>query len=235
MNEYRFSDKLLHGSRQPRLYFLKGSSFKKFEGKDVSGFVVVKTANFEKNGKWSGTDFTLILAKHVQPFEMISPMHGVWGDQWGTWQEAEEKTGVPVALLKEIVPREYPRTARRWNSVEDFLMEEEEKDSEGELIVISFGGATRKAAANGFWTEPKGKKTSDGRYVEIRPGQKGWYEPIVPEGCQHVSTRRTPGHGGGYYAIEILVSGSYKEPKQDSDSISQDSEPFGQKLGDLLT
>lgn len=110
------------GGVSPRLYLVKGSEFVKFEGKNINGFATVETAVYEKNGKWSGTQFSLLLEEGVFDFPMCSPLHGLYGQNANSWKELYRweniNPEIPIEVIKKIIAREYPKTAARLNELE---------------------------------------------------------------------------------------------------------------------
>lgn len=210
-NSVKFNDGLCSGGRRPRLYLAKGGEVKKFVGEAIPGFCVIVTQRFERNGKWSNTDWSLSLAPGVRPLIFLSPLHGNWGDEFTSWGEVCQKLGLPIEVAQEVVRKEYPRTGERLDQAEAFAIASEEAGKSSETVIVSFGSPTNRQAQEGFWSSPKKGVTSDGREVIVRPseGEYGpnWSEPIVvaPEGATILSSRHRSGMKGGYYTVEVLV------------------------------
>jgi len=209
---YSYNDGLRPGGRRPRLYLAKGGEVKKFLGENIPGYCAIVTAQYEKNGKWSNTTYQLDLAPGVRPLYFLSPMHGTWGDDLGSWGEVAETLGLPVDVAQAIIRAEYPKTAERLDKLEDFALAVEAQGNATETVVISFGSPTNRAIREGYWSSPKSSQTSDGRKVTVEPskGEYGadWYKPVVvePEGAKVISVRHSPGMHGGYWTIEVAVS-----------------------------
>ncbi len=208
---YAYNDGLKPAGRRPRLYLAKGGEVKKFAGENIPGFCAVATAKYQKNGKWSCTDYSLDLAAGVRTLHFLSPMHGTWGDDLGSWGEVIERLGIPIDVAQKIVRNEYPRTAERLDKLEAFAIEGEAKGGDTEVVVISFGSPTNRAIADGYWEKEKSSQTADGRIVSVVPGKDEhgttWYRPVVvtPEGSSVLSSRHRPGMHGGYWTIEVAV------------------------------
>jgi len=203
-----FCDGLLSGNRRPRLYLCKGAQAVKFTGSNIDGYCAISRNVYEKRGKWSNTTYTLNLAPGVRAVKMVSPLHGTWGDDLESWGELCQVLGLPIEVAREIVSREYPRTAERLNKAEQFASDVEARGGETETVVISFGSPTNRARREGYWASPKSGRTSDGRTVTVVPGESGgWSDPQVtePEGAQVISARQTPGMHGGYVTVEVSV------------------------------
>lgn len=204
---YSYNDGLCSAGRRPRLYLAKGNEVKKFTGKNIPGLCAIATESFEKSGKWSNTTYQLDLAPGVRPLCFLSPMHGAWGDDLGSWGEVAETLGLPVDVAQAIVRAEYPRTGERLDKLEQFALAVEAEGHDTEVVIISFGSPTNRQSREGYWESPKSSQASDGRTVTIRPGEKGWGEPVVvkPEGAEVVSSHHHPGMHGGCWAIEVAV------------------------------
>lgn len=204
---YTFNDGLLPGSRRPRLYLAKAGEAVKFEGSSIDGYCQVVKSIYIKAGKWSNNDYELTLAPGVRPIRLYSPLHGLWGDDLASWGEVVGTLGLPIATCRAIVTAEYPKTAERLDAIEAFEAQHEDAHEDAERIVVSFGGPTRRQRAEGFWEQPKTGYGSGNREVVVAPGASGWASPVVvsPEGAKIVGVRHTPGHGGGYYDVEVMV------------------------------
>ena len=211
MTTYNYDDGFHTGGRRPRLYLARGSEVRKFEGENIPGFCAVCAAQFSKNGKWSNTNYTLALAPGVRAIELVSPLHGVWGDDLPSWGAAAERLGLPIEVTQAIVREEYPTTAQRWDALEEFAFAVEANGATTEVVVISFGSPSRRDIRDGFWEKPKRGRTSDGREVIVRPtivdGRADWSDPIIetPAGAKVVTCRQRPGMHGGYWTVEVAV------------------------------
>jgi hypothetical protein len=81
MPEITWSDKMHNRIRTPHLFAkLPGQQWQEFSGQALPGVLAIKSSKYQKNGKWSGTDFVL-LAKSAIVAEIITPFDG-WGDSW---------------------------------------------------------------------------------------------------------------------------------------------------------
>jgi hypothetical protein len=204
--EYQYNDGRCDGGRKPRLYLAKGGQAIRFEGRNIDGFCAITREVFKKNGKWSNTTFDLLLAPGVRPLYFLSPLHGTWGDNLGSWAEVAQELGLPVEAAKAIVREEYPSTASRLDEVEKFVASLGQ-EAEVEKVVVTFGSPTRRQSREGYWSQPKFGKTTDGRKVVVQPGPKGWGEAVAvePEGARVVGCRHSPAMHGGIWSIEVLV------------------------------
>jgi hypothetical protein len=209
MNTYKYNDGKQPGGRRPRLYLARGTDVVRFDGQPIPGFCTIQRERHEPNGKWSNTTYELLLAPGVRPLYFLSPLHGIWGEEFATWGQVAAALGLPVDKAREIVLAEYPKTAARLDDVERFATEAEQNGHAVETVIVSFGAPTRREMDAGYWDKPKSAVTSDGRKVTIAPGPapRWWAEPIVvePEGARIISSRHTPGMHGGYWGIEVAV------------------------------
>ncbi|OGG72534.1 hypothetical protein A3A38_01970 [Candidatus Kaiserbacteria bacterium RIFCSPLOWO2_01_FULL_53_17] len=216
---YEYNDGLRPAGRNPRLYLAKGSEVRKFTGENIPGFSAVASSRYEKRGKWSNTTFQLDLAPGVRPLHFLSPMHGTWGDNLGSWGEVAEQLGLPVDVAQAIVRREYPSTGERLDKLEQFALATETEGAATEVVVISFGSPTNRAIREGYWKKSKSSQSSDGRRVTVEPGMgeygAEWGKPVVvePERAKVLSSRHTPGMHNGYWTIEVAVPIAQKESK----------------------
>lgn len=207
MKTISFNDGMRSGSVTPRLYLVKGLEFRKFEGLSIPGFCAVKTSNYTKNGKWSNTSYEIVLPPAVKEFHMCSPMHGIYGERYGSWGELIAAEGIPYEVAKAIVETEYPRTAKRLNEIEEFVMGLEEGVGT-ETVVISFGSPTNRQISEGWWESEKTGYTEGGMEVVIIPSsEEGWKKCIVatPSGAKVTDVRTSPGMHGGYVTVTVEV------------------------------
>lgn len=208
---YKYNDGLESGGRHPRLYLVKNGKVEKFVGQNISDFCAVAAEQYKKNGKWSNTTYSLELAPGVRPLYFISPLHGVWGDNFTSWGEVMESLGLSIEVVQGLIRAEYPTAAERFDKLDEFTLAIEVAGVTTEIVIISFGSPTNRAISEGYWESPKSSKTSDGQAVTIAPfrgdGDNDWYHPVViePEGSSILSAKHSPGMHGGYWAIEVIV------------------------------
>jgi hypothetical protein len=206
--EYSYNDGRCSGGRRPRLYLVKGREFVKFECKAIPNFCSIASQKYTKNGKWSNTDYVLELVPGVRPLQFLSPLHGTWGDNLGSWGECAEKLGVPVEVARIIVSTEYSTTSVRLDEIELSTIQVENTGMTTEIVIISFGSPTHRQSNEGYWSNPKEGMSSTGISVVVAPGEgDNWKSPSIlePEGCKVVSATHTSGMRGGYWSIEVLV------------------------------
>jgi hypothetical protein len=203
-------DGLRPGGRTPRLYVIVdgGRAVHKFTGETIPGVLVVLSAQYHQCGKWSSTTYQIQTARGVRAVELLSPLHGTWGDSFTSWLDAAQALGCDVDSAREITRVEYRKTFERLEALDAALesLEEEEGDDDAEIVVITFGSPTNRAAEDGFWFDPKGGRTSDGREVVVTPGPDGdWESATCPQG-RVVSVKRSPGYHGGSISVTVAVA-----------------------------
>jgi hypothetical protein len=209
--EYQYNDGLHNGGRTPRLYLAKGGQAVRFSGQAIDGYCAIGSSSYTKDGKWSRTQYTLLLAPGVRPLYFLSALHGIWGDWFASWGEVATDLGLPVEAAQAIVRAEYARTADRLDEIDRFALAVEAQGAQTEMVIISFGAPTNRAIRDGYWEAPKSATASDGRVVTITPGTgpvgADWYHPTAmePAGAQVVGVRHRPGMHGGYYSVEVAV------------------------------
>lgn len=121
MEEVIVNDGALTGGRSP-LYILVAPNGEamRFKYQTVKGVAAVIPGKYEKNGKWSNTDYRVVLAEGARIIEATAPLHGTICDNAGTWQEAADFCGLTVDQMKSLFKPDGPN-AKRWNAVEEAL------------------------------------------------------------------------------------------------------------------
>ncbi len=219
-NEITWSDGIGPRSRSSFLLFVKGDEVISFNGSTISGIVVVKGTDYQKNGKWSYHTYRLQLARGVR--------HIAGRDGWGTgrfveglgtatgcstpdtWAEVAQTMGISVPGAMDFLRSWRPKAAEKLDEVEESLMELEEiSDSEEdfETVMVSFGSPSNKAIRDGYWESPK---SIPGYEAEIRliDVGRGWTETnieVVGISGTVLSVKHSSGMHGGYYAVSVAV------------------------------
>lgn len=116
-----YNDKLRAGSRRPRLYLIRDGVGTKFAGSTIPDLVCVLSGVYTKSGKWSGTEYQLLIPDGVVPLLLLSPLHGTYGDSATSWEALAESMDLPVAECERIIREEYKSTASRLDEVRRFL------------------------------------------------------------------------------------------------------------------
>ena len=108
MKKLDWSDKLQNRSRQPRLYVQVGETWTEFSGQPIPGKLAVVASRFEKNGKWSGTDWSLAVSDDAVVVGILCPFQG-WGQTWTDLAQAVtflsgdgDSVAVAQVLLREL-------------------------------------------------------------------------------------------------------------------------------------
>lgn len=122
LNTIKYCDGLETANRVPRLFFVKeGHPVQKFEGKDIPGICVITASRYSQNGKWSNTKYEISYGQETRAFPMLSPMHGVWGESFTSWEHAAEVLKLSVERTQELVRRAYKVTGERLDGLADKL------------------------------------------------------------------------------------------------------------------
>jgi len=81
MKKISYNNKMKNRSRTPRMFLVSrdGERIFEFNGVSIPHVCAVLKSNYTKNGKWSGTDYTLGIADDIVAFEYCVPFDG-----WGT-------------------------------------------------------------------------------------------------------------------------------------------------------
>lgn len=218
MERVEFNDGLCSGNRRPRLYLaLPNGDVVKFEGVNVPNVCAVLTAQYEKNGKWSNTTYSVGLVDGVRPLHFLSPLHGVWGDKFASWEDLANALSLPIVSAQHIVRTEYTSTAKRLDAVEEFTASESSSESStGEVFFVNF--TERKKSTNKqIFTAPSGKKV----LVNV--------EENTAIGGKILSVTSSKGMCCRYYTFQIGVIGDGYIPSQSSEPEpkSEPEERFG--------
>lgn len=128
---FKFNNGLMSGGREPRLWFVKGGQAVKFVGQNIKGYCVVASEKFNKNGKWSNTDYSLLLSPGVRAIYLCAELHQKWGYDCECWGDVAAKLALPIELAKTIINTEYPKSVgQRLDAVDEFYREEEKAETQ---------------------------------------------------------------------------------------------------------
>lgn len=220
MNKIEWSDGIGSRGRGPFLVFIKGDEIIPFDGKNISGVVVVRGTDYTKNGKWSHTTYRLDVADGIRHIAGRSGWEtGRFGEGLGsavgcattdTWAETAKALGVSVPSTMEFLRGWKPQAAEKLDKVEQSLVALEEVSGQGTdsvTVTVSFGSPTNRAIADGYWESPK---TIPRYAAEIRKTDPagGWAEgniEVVGISGTILSVKHSAGMHGGYYAVSVAV------------------------------
>lgn len=124
MESYKYNDGMKSGRRRPHLYLVKNGVAHPFLSNNIPGVVVIAKEWYTKNGIWSNTEYELLLADGVKPVYLLSPLHGTWGDDLSSWEEAAQRLDLPVKVAQQIVRKTYPKTADKFDQLALFRHEQ---------------------------------------------------------------------------------------------------------------
>lgn len=214
----KWTDKMGHRSRNAWLLLIHRDSIVVFRGKSIPGVVAVVDTRYEKNGKWSGSEYDLELAPGVRAI----PGNDGW--ESGSFREGlRTATGLPTSRWTELATalgvsldsaqawlREWrSKAAEHYDSVEVALATIDDVAPTGaDEVTVSFGSPTRRSREEGFWGWPLVVSDADGATVaQLTPQQ---YETVGSHGPASVlECRKSSGHGGGYVSVRLAVPSGY--------------------------
>lgn len=79
MRKFNWNDGMRNRSRDPYLFVIKGTEIVRFVGKGVEGKLGVVESKFNKNGKWSNTEYSLAISDDCIAVQLLRPFDG-WGE-----------------------------------------------------------------------------------------------------------------------------------------------------------
>jgi hypothetical protein len=123
MEIYNYNNGLQAGNRRPHLWFAKGNEVLAFTGSNEAGWYAISSEQYTKNGKWSFTDYKLLLCEGVRAIELLSPLHKTWGDDCNSWEEVRARLKVSLENARKILQQSYPDQAKRLDDLEAFVKE----------------------------------------------------------------------------------------------------------------
>ncbi len=235
MAEIKWNDGDGSRGRGPWLLLIKGEEITRFAGETIPGLVVVRGSDYEKNGKWSNTTYRLEIATGVRTIsgrdgwetgrfvEGLRSATGC-GKPVDTWGDVAMALGVSVPSAMQFLRSWRPKAAERLDEVDaqlealDLAAEAAGVVADNETVVVSFGGPSRRAMAEGFWESPKAIIQYPGAQLVLLDSSKGWVEGNIGiDGAVGTVTAvvHASGYHGGYVSVTIVVAGkSTPEPSR---------------------
>lgn len=119
LRKMSWNDGIGSRGRQSVLIIGKEDSIHQFRGSSIPGIVAVASSNYEKNGKWSNTTYSLVLASTAWAFSMTQSWEdGRYFDRAVTPADAVaelRKAGcaAPDIVVLEFLKKEFPKTMQR--------------------------------------------------------------------------------------------------------------------------
>jgi hypothetical protein len=123
MQHINVSDKPRTGGRAPEiLVVFRQGKYNEFDGENKPGFFAIISENYEKNGKWSGTDFVVGIPDDAVPVIIGSHLHENIG-QGMTWKNMYERfvpkgTDVTLELFRIMMQEKFKRISARIEETE---------------------------------------------------------------------------------------------------------------------
>lgn len=238
-NNVTWSDEMGSRSRRAWLLLVKGEKIVSFTGSNIPGIVVIRGTDYHKNGKWSHTTYRLDLAAGVRAisgrdgWETGKFVEGLrsavgFGQPIDTWADVANALGVSVPSAMEFLKEWRPKAATTLDEVDAQLSALDEAVDptapvvDTETVVVSFGGPTNRAIADGFWKSPKSITGHNGelRLIDVT---KEWTKDNIRVARMIgtvLSATHASGYHGGYVSVTVaVVPGSTvveaDEPKQE--------------------
>lgn len=191
-----WNDGLQSRSRHSRLLIYDRAQIIEFQGKAIPGVVAIKSESYTKNGKWSNTSYSLVVAAGWK----ISPITQSWGlgyyvDDVSSMKAIKEQLGLDSSLSNAVVEEYLKRHLyKTYVRLQNYRRQLAEIEAVEEKLGVEFApyAYTRKRIT---------KRAGDNRLVV--DGEVWNYEETP-----HVkikSHQTFSGHGGGSDEYELLI------------------------------
>lgn len=200
--------------RSSWLLLRKEGRLHRFVGQTIPGVVAVVATQYTKQGKWSGTTYTLQLADGV----VAIPGHAGWESgtfrealaeatrkPTRTWIEAAAALEVTIAELRQLLSDWKPGAITHWDKVDEELAAVEEEAETSHILSVSFGAPSNRSAKAGFWSWPVRIFLGDEEIARLMPGDKGWATPQVDGPVRVIDVVCSHGMHGGYISLRIAA------------------------------
>ena len=115
-------------SRDPYLFFIKDGKAIPFKGCNISGICTVVNNEYIRNGKWSSTYYTILLASDCKIFNGLQSWDWpprIYTGEYESWQDIANYYQCDVESIKEVFeffsPSEAERITKTENSIKEFI------------------------------------------------------------------------------------------------------------------
>ena len=234
--QYDWSDKQGNRDRQAWLLLVRAGRIVRFDGASIESVCAVVGKDYCKNGKWSHYCYRMELAAGTvavsfkDGWEQGTLLEGLSTNDLRVdrWSDLANRLGVSVPEARRFLEaeaavdgcfgRRAARAIKALDAVDEALgaIDDASDDGAAELS-ISFGGATRRQIAAGFFEWPVRVVGADGAVLDTLRPEGGSYASATGA-ARVIACEKSGGHGGGYVSLRVaaptgasLVHGSESE------------------------
>lgn len=215
-----WNDGLGSRSRRPWALIILDGKIVEFKGSDIPGVVAVEHAASHRAGKWSNTDYTLVLRDGArwlagrngwESGTFLEGLESASGKKIVTWIDCAESLGVSIIEAQRWIRAERPKSASKLDEIEASIAAVDdaaaEADSEASVVEISFGSPTNRMMAAGYWDWPvlvlDDAGVEIGKIAPDRSAPSGW--TVASGNVALLSAERSSGHHGGHVHLRVAA------------------------------
>ena len=207
LQEVKWNDCLGNRGRKAWLLLLKDDQVHVFRGKAIPGIVAIKGSNYYKQGKWSYTDYRLIVPKSERiikgrdGWETGTFREAVNAD---TWMECANALGISLSSAQDFLRSFRPKDAEHFDEVDknlESIVGVAEQEPDIEMLTITFGSPTLKEIDAGFWDAPVEIVQGNRLLATLRPPE---YKSSSKE-VKVMDVARSRGYHGGMVSIKVYA------------------------------
>lgn len=214
--QYNFSDKRHSRGRYAHLFLVRKTDEKivEFKGQSIPEFCVVVGDHYTKNGKWSGSDYTIEIPESVSAREFTDGWEtGTFreGTGAGNWIECANWFGVSVPVAQEYLRENRPNAAAYYDTLDAELTALENVRAETEVMTFNYGSPTNRQSAEGYWEKSFSVIVGDKVVATISPDHKSSDESVV----RVLDVKHSSGYHGGSYSVKIAAPAGARVEMED--------------------
>jgi hypothetical protein len=219
-NELHYEEGIGSRDRRSWLLFVTAGEVTPFAGETIPGVAAVVGTQFRKNGKWSSTTYRIVLAPGVCALSgRMGWETGTFREGLGalakaptdTWAEVAAALGVGVPEAQAFLRAFRPTEAAHLDEVDAVLDAVDAAGDGASTIKVSFGGPTKRQAAEGFWAR---REIPGGGELVLAEGApltgSSWAVPgavrLEGRAGRILDIVHGSGHGGGYVTVTLALA-----------------------------
>lgn len=212
VEEILWNNQIASRERRAYLILVKDGVAHAFKGVSIAGVGEVLHTHHYKAGKWSSTDFNILLAPGATHFHghLDFDTNRICG-RVENWGEVAAQFGCSVTSIREAIEYFSPGEATLIDAVEEKIatIDDAAYEAGGNEMVtgnISFGCPCNRDIANGYWHWPRAIPGGEIRKINL---EKGWTVDnleIVGIKGKVLDVKHRRGMHGGWYDISYAIA-----------------------------